>query len=344
MLKVLGKFFLLLAGTCLFNNIIFSRFHLPYYWGNEAAFAKSTYLNQHRNEFNTLFVGSSKTYHQLNVAYFDSLTEGKTRSFNYGIEGIAAADIYYYMDHLVGEDTGDLKYVFLELYDISFMAPQILHTREQKFWFNFSSWLFTVKTISASNNPATEKCAGLSLNTVNFCECLMKFDLIKDVYRFKHQKPEQLLLGSAKTGYVSLENAVINREFIDAGRKHFLINDSLNNLVKNASITAFSKVGSEKLNVPHFEKLVALIEKMHAKGIKVTIVLGPRSYEMQYENTLPVFIKIDKSPKLNLASATVYPEFYDKRYSYDVAHLNQEGSMIYTRRIAEEFLNATFTK
>src|SRR5688500_4384064 len=65
-------------------------------------------------DFNTVFVGSSRTKHAIIPAYFDSLTSGETKSYNFGIEGALPPYTIDECEELI-RNKSSLKYLFFEL-------------------------------------------------------------------------------------------------------------------------------------------------------------------------------------------------------------------------------------
>src|SRR5687768_2024254 len=79
---------------------------------------KIRYLRSHVNEYDTLFVGSSRVFHQFLPEMFDELMakQGHTvRSFNAGIDGMQTPEDSYYLDLILSFRPTKLKWVFLEL-------------------------------------------------------------------------------------------------------------------------------------------------------------------------------------------------------------------------------------
>ena len=337
MKKLLLKLFLLFVILVIANNLLFKLFKLPFCWGNDIARAKTEYLLQHKAEFNTLFVGTSKTYWQADVTAFDSLTNHKTKTYNFGIDAIAGAEIFNYTNNLVKLDP-NIKYVFIELYDIDLIVKQNLHTCRQKYWLDFDAWLFTIRAIWDSNFNAEEKRRGLFNNTVTFFEWLLKVDLLKDVNRFKHSHANTDYLGNFNTGYVPLGEEKVDTEYHHFYRNHLLQDTFISSRLANASVKVLTNSGdSIRFNTAYYNKLKEEVKNLQAKNIKVFLVVAPRTTELQLSNFVPAFLKIENCPKINLVDARVNPEFYVFNNAYDPTHLNKQGNKIYTEKLAKAF-------
>jgi hypothetical protein len=340
MIKFALKLLLLLGIVIVANNLLFKVFRLPFCWGNDIAYAKAQYFLNHSKDFNTVFIGTSKTYWEANVTLFDSLTNHKTRSFNYGVDAIAAAEMFYYTDNLVRLDK-NIRYAFIELYDIDLIIPQNLHTRRQKYWSNLDSWLFTMRAIWDSNFNLNEKLRGFTNNTITFFEWLLKFDLLKDVVRFKSAKVNEGYLGVNQTGYVALGEEVVDTDE-HLARHRLLLNDtSVNFRMAVASNRVFAHFAdSIRFNNAYYNKLQEVINSLQSRNIKVFLIIAPRTNEIQLSNVVPAFLRAKNCDKINLAEARLNPEFYELNYSYDPTHLNKSGGRIYTEKIARAFNEA----
>jgi hypothetical protein len=71
-----------------------------------------------RGDFDTLFIGSSRIYRHIIPAVFDEQMKtfgGKTRSFNFGLDGMRPPESFYYSRSILQAGSHRLKWVFVEL-------------------------------------------------------------------------------------------------------------------------------------------------------------------------------------------------------------------------------------
>jgi hypothetical protein len=71
----------------------------------------------HKDEFDTLFIGSSRVYFQISPAIFDRVMREEgipTRSFNFGIGGMFLPESAYVLEQLLNTKPRNLKWVFIE--------------------------------------------------------------------------------------------------------------------------------------------------------------------------------------------------------------------------------------
>jgi hypothetical protein len=80
------------------------------------------YFKRHRDQFDTLFLGSSLTHHDISPAVFDRvmLESGHaTRTFNFGVDGMLVAESSYILERLLATHPKNLKLVFIELDELA---------------------------------------------------------------------------------------------------------------------------------------------------------------------------------------------------------------------------------
>ena len=332
MIKISTKIILLTIIVILINNAVFRVFHLPFFWGNTTAKVKTEYLIEHQDNFNTVFFGTSKFYWQINTALFDSLTGYKTKSFNYGIDGIKEPEVFYYIDNILAKDS-NIKNIFIESFDIG-ISPEIsnLNTLRLKYCFDTKSWMFTTKAIISSSYNITDKIYSLFFYTVNYLEWLSKFDMLKDVMKEGTYSINKLdYLGAENNGFVSIEKR--------APQKQSAIDSTLPFRIKQANLELFKAPLSIPDNESYFKSMKEEIIKIQHKNINVFLVLEPRCNETQLANIVPCFIKLDlpRLIKFNLADAKIHPEFYDSVNIFDAYHLNSNGGILNTQELADSF-------
>lgn len=84
--------------------------------------AQLRYFRAHRDDFDTLFIGSSLTHHNLSPASFDRIMAERghpTRSFNFGVDGMLVAESSYVLERLLESKPSRLKWVVIEFDEIN---------------------------------------------------------------------------------------------------------------------------------------------------------------------------------------------------------------------------------
>ena len=96
------------------------------------------FFQQHRDDFDTVFIGSSRFRHQISPAIFDrTMREAglPTRTFNFGINGMVPPEDGYVLERLLGARPRHLKWVFIELEELQTKrVPEAEGTRRSLYW------------------------------------------------------------------------------------------------------------------------------------------------------------------------------------------------------------------
>src|SRR5947209_3135519 len=82
----------------------------------EGIAAKLEFFAQHKDEFDTLLVGTSSIYYSISPEIFDRITRESglpTRTFNFGIDAMHPPENFYVLDQILKTRPHHLKWVFL---------------------------------------------------------------------------------------------------------------------------------------------------------------------------------------------------------------------------------------
>jgi hypothetical protein len=106
---------------------------------------------QHRDEFDTIFIGSSRIRHQISPAIFDRTMSAAglpTRTFNFGINAMVAPEDGYVLERLLGARPRRLRWVFIELDELhSEGFPRTAGTRRLVYWHDGKRTAFVLRAI-----------------------------------------------------------------------------------------------------------------------------------------------------------------------------------------------------
>ncbi|MFZ1220312.1 MAG: hypothetical protein WAO00_13535 [Chthoniobacterales bacterium] len=114
---------------------------------------KIQFIHQHRDELDTLFIGSSRVYHGVNPRIFDETTAAagiQTHSYNFGVDAMLPPETFYVADQILAAKPRKLRWVFIELEDVQVTVSQE-HARTQRAlsWHDWKrTWLVTQKLLN----------------------------------------------------------------------------------------------------------------------------------------------------------------------------------------------------
>jgi hypothetical protein len=115
--------------------------------------AKLQFFTEHKDEFDTLFVGTSRIYYSVSPEIFDQTTRENglpTRTFNFGINALHPPENFYVLEQILKTKPRNLKWVFLEIGDLQTKVHKILGTERAVYWHD---WPRTGLTLRKALNP-----------------------------------------------------------------------------------------------------------------------------------------------------------------------------------------------
>lgn len=127
--------------------------------------AELRFFQEHRDEFDTVFLGSSRIHHQVSPAIFDrAMREAghPTRSFNFGINGMLPPESGYVLERLLRTKPRRLKWVFIELDELeSRRIRKAGASRRSLYWHDWQRTSLVLRKVLDDYRPED----GLSLPT-----------------------------------------------------------------------------------------------------------------------------------------------------------------------------------
>ena len=99
---------------------------------------KFRFFAAHKDEFDTLFIGSSRVYFQISPAIFDRVTRESgmpTHSFNFGIGGMYLPETAYLLEQILNLKPRNLRWVFIEYDELQTKwSPENQTSRRALYW------------------------------------------------------------------------------------------------------------------------------------------------------------------------------------------------------------------
>lgn len=296
--------------------------------------AKLQFFAQHKDEFDTLFVGTSRFYYSVSPEIFDRTTRDNgvsTRTFNFGIDGMHPPENFYVLEQILKTNPRNLKWVFIEIGDIQTKWDNALGTERVVYWHD---WPRTSLTLGKALNPRDnikwftkpvrpwiarrELVSNLMLFGKRFANVgrAADFDPSRQDQRLIESTSE---LGPKQDGYrlggpaMSAERAV----------------DFQNKLAQEMSRARprFVDPYAEKA----YRHAAAQIRRLGATPIFVVTPVLLQS-ELHFRQSPP------PGALLSFNNSRAYPFFYDTKVRIDDAHLTIEGAEEFTRLLAREFV------
>ena len=294
---------------------------------------KLEFFAKHKDEFDTLFLGSSRFYYAVSPEIFDNITRENgvpTRTFNFGIDGMNPPENFYVLEQILKTEPRNLKWVFVEVGDIETKShANILSTQRLLYWHD---WPRTALTLRKALDPRgrakwyeklmrvwsrrRELVLHIALFEKHFTNVGRAADFFAshDQVRALESKSE---LGPKGDGY-RLAGAAMSAERAENFRR------------KLAEEVSTSR---PKFIDPHTESAYRdCAAKIRHLGAAPIFVVTPGIFQS------PTLFRNPPGPLLLFNDCKTYPQLYDTNVRVDDAHLTNEGAAEFTRLLAVKFV------
>jgi len=327
---------LVLVAICnLFLNFFFYNKKLSGYWGNQSILSKKNFLIKHEAEFNTLFIGSSKTKYQVDPVLFDSIINAsntqKIHSYNIGVESMMPPESFHFYEKLLKDESLHLKNVIIELDFFRNEDTENLFNWRSLYWITTDNYKIYTSGLLHSHYTLYTKAKYLTILNLMTATRIYNFGKFNEYVQFKKNEfsIDTSLMGS--NGFIAL-----------AHPKSFNSSQlSKMTEVKNASIVAFSKFkewSEEKRNQALFTSIEQIREISARRNVNLIFLMPIQWKSVQYRELFPILKGIPDKSKIVIADYNKFKPLFDVNIAYDHAHLDSVGARVYTRDLAHEFL------
>lgn len=303
----------------------------------EGVAEKLRFFAKHKNEFDTLFLGSSRFYYAVSPEDFDNITRANgapTRTFNFGIDGMNPPENFYVLDQILKTEPRSLKWVFVEVENIQTKSHvNILGTQRLLYWHD---WRRTALTLRKAINPRGKTKWYQQLNRL----WSARRDLILHLALFEKQfanvgraadffsSPTEIgalesnpKLGPKGDGY-RLAGAPMSPERAENFRRKLAeeVSTSRPEFIDPYAESAYRDCAT----------------KIRHLGAAPIFVVPPSIFQspMLFRKPPP------PAPLLLFNDCKTYPQLYDTKVRIDEQHLTNEGAAEFTRLLALEFVGS----
>ncbi len=307
---------------------------------------KYRHFDRHRDSFNSVFIGSSKIYRQLDPLVFDAHTDGLTHSFNAAYANLFPYRTLDFVRYGFARPNG-IEWVFIELsplarIDGNFDAPpnlcgmQAARFRAVLDFCRKSSYppLYRARYLAGYSLLMLYKYSGFGMASYLVAE----LGLATAPASTPPAATGDLL---ANRGFYSLDAELreTGRESLARRRQQFQRRATV--LIERSRQESGARPSAPSAAPDAYAREYRQVaEELRALGKTVVFVLPPHQRQMdavyarQMQEWLADFICLD------LADPQAQPEFYQEEYLFDQAHLNQAGALLLSRRAAALFRQA----
>ena len=335
-----------IGATAFLLSCIGLRAILPFPEIDGGVSQKFRFFAAHKDEFDTLFIGSSRVYFQISPAIFDRVTSESgmpTHSFNFGVGGMYLPETAYLLEQILNLKPRNLKWVFIEYDELQTKwSAENQSSRRALYWADWKRVsLLLRKLTDAGTDPLW----------------LPNRAKLRDiVLRQKDEKNTRSLL----TFYVTQ----VERNYTNISRAadvldHFLSRDTKGRRASYLGAASDGYVTRPNRMSPSqpaaYER--ALAAAMAQTGTRPLSPYAMEAYrqcaqEVRNIGAVPIFLITPSTTEINVAAKTTeltgvvmafnnpqaYPNLFRSSARRDGQHLTKAGAEEFTRIVATNFV------
>jgi len=306
---------------------------------------KFRFFAAHKDEFDTLFIGSSRIYFQISPAIFDRATRESglpTHSFNFGIGGMYLPETGYLLEQILKLKPLKLRWVFIEYDELQTKwSPENQTSRRALYW---ADW----KRVSLLLRKLTD--AGTDAVWANPAK-------VRDI--ILHQKDEK----STRT-LLTFYATQFEKNYTNVARATDILNYFLDRDTKERRVSYLGAAGDGYVTRPNrmspsqavgYER--GLATAMAQSGTRPLSSYTLEAYrqcgqEVREIGAIPIFLITPSTTQIGIKSENTglsgvmmafnnprtYPNLYRTDVRRDGQHLTRSGAEEFTRIVAANFV------
>lgn len=317
---------------------------------------KNDYFQAHKDEYNTIFFGSSRVYNHVIPELFDTTanqavgtaiatddvsTEANTaeiNSYNFGIPAMRAIDSAVLIEDILADPPKDLKWVFFEsILDKGYEPIPNARTHRAMYWHTWENTALAARYIFSSDESLPKKAALFSSHLLPFLYNQMNVGrLFNQVLPSDFSEEEQTVAAdfTANEGFFALEDdADPNRQALLQDPEGY--RESVADL---KAVQANFNAEDPTLSANKRMLLERIIKTVRAAGAEPIFLESPGLHlenDFQAAKRLGVIDNL-----LSYKDPEQFPTLYNIDFRHDADHLNETGSRAFTTRLAQDFSKA----
>jgi len=301
---------------------------------------KLDHLSKHKDEYDTIFIGTSHVHRSINPEVFDQETADlglPTRSFNFGVRGMAGLETEFVLKKILAMKPERLRWVFLETGHLSPQIPEShLGTRRLISWHDLDSTWTATRGLLMADLETLEQILEIWKHWQAY---LYRLTNLGSVRRWLQGEtptnrgvsaPEQVL-GERHDGYQPLEKSSA------ASVRHTRFLQELDEYEKKVDDLIKREIPTLPVNKFQSRYIMRLRDAVESYGAVPIFLITPNPskgqiYIMQAdrEGLIPHLVRFDDPQK--------FPELFDVDTKFDASHPTEKGAMLLTRLLAKRLV------
>jgi hypothetical protein len=304
---------------------------------------KAAYLLEHGNDYDAIFLGSSRIQNHIMPERFDQFVAGAgmpMRSFNFGISSMHSPEDEYVLDLILARPHARLRWIFVE---IDFLHPSIQAdqsgTLRAAYWHDWPRFSLIWRCLSV----AKEKRIHLVIQ-----DAFRRAGDLLDHARLFGQRSANIGRGAQALGdwLFDIPPMPMHWDALGIGHDGWVPAVEKEKDAAERRSGRLGRIVKERIADPPSRDdtdaaaqiaLARLLEKIAKAGATPVIVIPPR-LRKSYFYPAPDLAR--RFPVIDLCDPAGFPDLYREDLRVDLSHLNEAGAEIFTRVMSEQFVGA----
>ena len=299
---------------------------------------KVDWLAQHGEEYDTLFIGSSRTFQHIIPKLFDQLMAEAgmpTHSFNLGINAMRPPEDTYLLETVLSKRRAPLKLVVIEANSIDVPTSDDKNQGSARFvyWHDFKRLLAVLHCILEEGPPNERNRRGCryALWQWEAIRYNLTLYLSKTLQSGRGFELKDALLGTPRSN----DSAPYDGYELYGTPLRHISQEEWDLLQKRMQLFASNSAQVKPRNLSSQLELREQCHMVESLGGAVISYIGPLASGADY---LPEPALHPGLPVFNFANPELYPALFERENRQDVGHLNQKGAEIFTRLLVEKIV------
>ena len=310
---------------------------------------KFRFFAAHKDEFDTLFIGSSRVYFQISPAIFDRVTRESglpTHSFNFGIGGMYLPESAYLLEQILNLKPRKLRWIFIEYDELQTKwSPENQTSRRALYWADWKRVSLLLRKLSDAGNDPLWLPNPAKLRDI--------------VLRRKDEKNTRSLLtfyaAQFEKNYTNVARAADVLNYF-LGRDTNERRASYLGSASDGYVTKLNRISPSQA-AAYERGLAAAMAQSGTRSLSPYAVEAYRQCAQEVRNigAAPIFLITPNTTQINVAAESTgltgvvmayndprtYPSLYRSSVRRDGQHLTKAGAEEFTRIVAANFVELT---
>lgn len=301
---------------------------------------KWEYWEKEKDSFDTLFIGTSRTYRGVIPSLFDQITGEAgvtTKTFNYGIDGMIGPEDAYLADYVLKSPPKNLRWVLIEIakFEDNFENRPFDNNRTAH-WHDWTRTSLLIRSTLWPNGRRTDSKRWFRPDSDQPWPIETAWDHLRLFVA------RSLNLGRAVAGVEDLLFKRGGNPLLLGPKEDGFMPYPPDSDLKGPALEAYRQSLAHRQQVPskvsplkryHQESVDRMIRLAQASGARVVLFLAP--------SVGPSRLKPAERPEVALIDfydVNTYPQLFAPDVRVDAQHLNLKGAELFTRELASQFV------